>query len=88
VSYRKNPMVTVSGPSVQKRFVKEFERPGTRTRCTYVFDYIEMFYNPRRRHSFSNDLSPVEYEKHSSGLRVYRNWWLILPPYNRTQPVA
>jgi hypothetical protein len=28
-----------------------------------VFDYIEMFYNPKRRRSFSNDLSPVEYEK-------------------------
>jgi putative transposase len=28
-----------------------------------LFDYIEMFYNPKRRHSFSNDLSPVEYEK-------------------------
>lgn len=28
-----------------------------------VFDYIEMFYNPRRRHSHANDLSPVEYEK-------------------------
>ena len=28
-----------------------------------VFDYIEMFYNPKRRHSFSNELSPVEYEK-------------------------
>ncbi|MFL9711599.1 IS3 family transposase, partial [Methylobacillus sp. Pita1] len=26
-------------------------------------DYIEMFYNPRRRHSFNNGLSPVEYEK-------------------------
>jgi len=28
-----------------------------------VFDYIEMFYNPKRRHSFSNDVSPVECEK-------------------------
>lgn len=28
-----------------------------------IFDYIEMFYNPKRRHSLSNDLSPVEYEK-------------------------
>ena len=28
-----------------------------------VFDYIEMFYNARRRHSFNNQLSPVEYEK-------------------------
>ena len=28
-----------------------------------VFDYIEMFYNPKRRHSYSGRLSPVEYEK-------------------------
>ncbi|OZA26890.1 MAG: hypothetical protein B7X91_10155, partial [Hydrogenophilales bacterium 17-64-11] len=27
------------------------------------FDYIEMFYNPKRRHSYSNRLSPVDYEK-------------------------
>jgi putative transposase len=26
-----------------------------------VFDYIEMFYNPKRRHSHANALSPVEY---------------------------
>jgi len=28
-----------------------------------VFDYIEMFYNPKRRHSSSGRLSPVDYEK-------------------------
>jgi putative transposase len=28
-----------------------------------VFDYIEMFYNPRRRHGTSDDLSPVELER-------------------------
>ncbi|WP_134020774.1 IS3 family transposase [Modicisalibacter xianhensis] len=28
-----------------------------------VFNYIEMFYNPRRRHGTSDDLSPVEYER-------------------------
>lgn len=28
-----------------------------------VFDYIEMFYNIKRRHSSNNLLSPVEYEK-------------------------
>jgi len=28
-----------------------------------VFDYIEMFYNVRRRHGFNNQLSPIEYEK-------------------------
>ena len=25
-----------------------------------VFDYIELFYNPRRRHGFANQLSPLE----------------------------
>lgn len=28
-----------------------------------VFNYIELFYNPVRRHSYTNNLSPVEYEK-------------------------
>lgn len=28
-----------------------------------VFDYIEMLYNPKRRHGFNNRLSPVEFEK-------------------------
>jgi len=28
-----------------------------------IFDYIEMFYNPKRRHGYNNRLSPVEYEK-------------------------
>ena len=27
-----------------------------------VFDYIEMFYNPKCRHSHVNNLSPLEYE--------------------------
>lgn len=27
-----------------------------------IFDYIEMFYNIKRRHGFNNQLSPVEYE--------------------------
>ena len=28
-----------------------------------MFDHIEMFYNPKRRHSSSGDLSPVEFER-------------------------
>ena len=28
-----------------------------------VFDYIERFYNPRRRHSTLGHLSPVEFEE-------------------------
>ena len=31
-----------------------------------VFDYIEMFYNPKRRHGYNNRLTPVEYEKQFS----------------------
>jgi putative transposase len=28
-----------------------------------IFEYIECFYNPRRRHSSLGHLSPVEYEE-------------------------
>ena len=28
-----------------------------------VFDYIEMFYHPKRRHSANGSVSPVEFEK-------------------------
>jgi len=28
-----------------------------------VFDYIEMFYNPNRRHGYNHGLSPVKFEK-------------------------
>lgn len=31
-----------------------------------VFDYIELFYNTRRRHGYNNGLSPVEYEQRLS----------------------
>jgi putative transposase len=31
-----------------------------------VFDYVEMFYNPRRRHSHLGDVSPEVYEKASN----------------------
>jgi len=37
---------------------------GTREQARQdVFDYIEMFYNPRRRHGYNNQLSPVDYEQ-------------------------
>lgn len=28
-----------------------------------IFDYIELFVNPKRRHSYNGNLSPVDYEK-------------------------
>ena len=35
-----------------------------------IFNYIEMFYNPKRRHGTAGDVSPVEFEKrHSQRLK-------------------
>ena len=28
-----------------------------------IFDYIEILYNPKRRHGYANDVSSIEYEK-------------------------
>ena len=28
-----------------------------------IFNYIEMFYNSKRRHGYANNVSPVEYEQ-------------------------
>jgi transposase InsO family protein len=33
-----------------------------------VFDYIERFYNPRRRHSVLDYLSPVQFEELAEAL--------------------
>lgn len=30
---------------------------------TKIFDYLEAFYNPRRRHSALDYLSPIDYER-------------------------
>ena len=35
------------------------DAPARTVRC----DYIEMFYNSKRRHGYANDVSPVQYEK-------------------------
>jgi len=29
-----------------------------------VFEYIEIFYNPKRKHTNNGVLSPVEFERH------------------------
>lgn len=38
-----------------------------------VFNYIEMHYNPKRRHSHANDVSSVELEKQYFN-RLQRVW--------------
>lgn len=38
---------------------------GTREKAhSDIFDYIEMFYNSKRRHGSSNQMSPTQYENH------------------------
>jgi len=32
-----------------------------------IFNYIELYYNPKRRHGNNNGLSPVEFEKRHLG---------------------
>lgn len=36
------------------------DREETRTD---VFDYLEMFYNPKRRHGYIDRLSPIEFDR-------------------------
>jgi putative transposase len=56
---------------VAERFFQllECERTKRKT-CTNraqarrdVFDYIELFHSPQRRHGFTDQLSPVEFER-------------------------
>ena len=35
---------------------------------TPVFDYIEVFYNRKRRHGYLGNISPAAFEKQTSGL--------------------
>ena len=45
-----------------ERVARKVYRTRDQTKAD-VFDYIERFYNPRRRHSTLGYLSPVEFEK-------------------------
>lgn len=41
----------------------------TRTQARQsVFEYIEVFYNRKRRHAFLNYMTPVDYEKKYAGI--------------------
>ena len=37
-----------------------------------VFNYIEMFYNPKRRHGYANDVSPVLFKN-----RYFSRLWSV-----------
>jgi putative transposase len=48
---------------LKKERIRRRIYPDRATASSDVFDYIEMFYNPIRRHGFTDGLSPVEFER-------------------------
>lgn len=49
--------------SIIQRELFDRQRWNTRTElATAIFEYIEGWYNPRRRHSYCNQRSPIDYE--------------------------
>ncbi|KJM84721.1 transposase [Enterobacter roggenkampii] len=48
---------------LKKERIKRRIYPTRATAASDVFDYIEMFYNPIRRHGSAGGMSPVEFEK-------------------------
>lgn len=49
--------------ALKKERIKRRIYPNRKTARSDVFDYIEMFYNPVRRHGSADGLSPVEFER-------------------------
>ena len=49
--------------TLKKELVYRRSWPTRQELCSEVFEYIEGFYNPRRRHSTLEMLSPVEFEE-------------------------
>jgi putative transposase len=48
---------------LKKERIKRRIYPNRDTARSDVFDYIEMFYNPIRRHGSAGDVSPIEFER-------------------------
>ncbi len=48
---------------LKRERIKRKVYPTREDARTDIFEYIEMFYNAKRRHGSNNQLSPVEYEK-------------------------
>ena len=49
--------------ALKEERIKRRIYPNREAARSDVFDYIEMFYNPIRRHGSAGDLSPVEFER-------------------------
>ena len=42
-----------------------------------IFEYIEMFYNSKRRHGSNGQRSPLDYEKAHQKMVILEFWWLF-----------
>jgi putative transposase len=58
-----NAMADSFFSALKKERIKRRIYPSRATAASDVFVYIEMFYNPIRRHGSAGDLSPVEFER-------------------------
>ena len=58
--------------SIKKERIYRRSWPTRAEARTAVFEYIEGWYNPRRRHSTLGYLSPAEYERHHAQLTTDR----------------
>ena len=48
--------------SLQLKLLDEHDWPDRDSLARVIFEWIECWYNPRRRHSYCGYLSPLDYE--------------------------
>ena len=61
-----NAVVESFFSALKKERIKRRIYPNRATATSDVFDYIEMFYNPIRRHGSAGGVSPVEFERRNA----------------------
>ncbi len=47
---------------LQRQLLDQHSWPTRDQLALAIFDWIETWYNPRRRHSYNNGRSPIDYE--------------------------
>ena len=58
-----NSMAESFVSTLKRELVHRYSWPTRQSARVAIFDYIEAFYNTRRRHSGLGHLSPAEYEE-------------------------